>query len=74
MNDAVNHPNHYTKGNIECIDAIESATTDLKGIEAVMTGNVIKYMWRWNGKNGLQDLQKAQKYLEMLIEKVKARG
>lgn len=30
--DVVNHPSHYTKGNIECIDAIDSATTGKSGI------------------------------------------
>lgn len=58
MNDAVNHPSHYTQGNIECIDAIEAATAELTGIEAVCTGNAIKYLWRWKQKNGVEDLKK----------------
>lgn len=33
--DVVNHPSHYTKGRIECIDAIDSATVGKSGIEAV---------------------------------------
>lgn len=69
----VDHPSHYTKGNIECIDAIEEATKDLKGIRATDTGNVIKYMWRWKYKNGLEDLKKAQWYLNHLIEKEEKR-
>jgi hypothetical protein len=68
--DSVNHPSHYTKGGIECIDAIESATHDLTGAEAVLTGQVIKYLWRWKWKNGTEDLQKAKWYLDRLIEKV----
>ena len=67
MQDKVNHPSHYTNGNIECIDAIEAATIGLKGIEAVCTANVLKYMWRWKLKNGTEDLLKAQWYLERLI-------
>ena len=65
--DRVNHPSHYTSGKVECIDAIESATINLRGIEAVCTANIIKYVWRWKQKNGTEDLRKAQWYLERLI-------
>ena len=65
--DNVNHPSHYTQGNIECIEAIEEATKHLRGIEATDTGNILKYMWRWNNKNGLEDLRKARWYLNHLI-------
>lgn len=68
MNDKVNHPSHYTSGNVECIDAIESATANLTGIEAVCTGNAIKYLWRWKQKNGVEDLRKAKWYISRLIE------
>ena len=67
----VNHPVHYTSGKVECIDAIESATGELTGIEAVCTGNIIKYVWRWKFKNGVEDLEKASWYLNKLIEKKK---
>lgn len=65
--DTVNHPKHYTQGKIECIDAIESAVSELSGLDAVCTANVIKYVWRWKHKNGSQDLRKAQWYLNKLI-------
>ena len=65
--DMVNHPAHYTQGNIECIDAITEATKFLRGIEAVDTANILKYVWRWNNKNGLEDLRKARWYLNHLI-------
>lgn len=65
--DNVNHPAHYTGGKVECIEAIEAATNSLNGIEAVCTANVIKYMWRWRLKNGLEDLKKARWYLDRLI-------
>lgn len=68
-NDTVNHPAHYTKGKVECIDAIESAVTGLKGMEAVLTGNIIKYVWRWKHKNSAEDLRKAKFYLTRLIDK-----
>lgn len=63
----INHPPHYTAGKVECIDALEAATTGLKGIEAVCTANAIKYLWRWKHKNGVEDLRKAQWYISKLI-------
>ena len=68
MNDMVNHPEHYTSGNVECIDALESAVQGLPGNEAICAGNAIKYIWRYRHKNGLQDLQKAEWYLQRLIQ------
>ena len=70
----VDHPRHYTAGKIECIEAIEAATTGLEGLEAVCTANVIKYVWRWKRKNGLQDLEKAKWYLDRLIQVQAARS
>lgn|SRR5690606_18374532 len=66
--DKVNHPSHYTNGNIECIDAIEEATKHLTGIEAVCTANAIKYLWRWKLKNGTEDLKKAKWYIDRLLK------
>lgn len=67
-NEKINHPAHYCQGGIECIDAIEAATTNLTGIEAVCTANVIKYIWRWKEKNGAEDLRKAEWYLNRLAQ------
>lgn len=71
MSDNINHPAHYTQGGIECIDAIEAAVGELSGIEAVCTGNAIKYLWRWRKKNGIEDLKKARWYINRLIEREK---
>lgn len=71
IGDAVHHPAYYCKGGMECIAVIAAATCNLTGIEAVCTGNVIKYLWRWKEKNGLQDLMKAREYIDMLIREVK---
>lgn len=66
--DNVNHPAHYTAGGVECIDAIESALTCQKNpMQAWLTGQVLKYMWRWPLKNGKEDLRKARFYLDRLI-------
>jgi hypothetical protein len=70
VKDNVNHPSHYTQGAIECIDAIKEATKGLFGIEAVCTANIIKYVWRWKFKNGVEDLRKARWYLDRLIDEV----
>lgn len=70
--DAVNHPAHYTAGKVECIDALEAATSGLTGIEAVCTANAIKYLWRWKLKNGAEDLNKAKWYIDRLIQRVGA--
>lgn len=65
--DMVNKPRHYTAGGIECIEAIKAAIGGLKGIEAFYTGNAIKYLWRWKLKNGTEDLEKAKRYIDYLI-------
>lgn len=67
LEDSVNHPKHYTSGKVECIDAIESAVADLHGMEALLTGQVMKYVWRQHWKNGVEDLSKAEWYLKRLI-------
>jgi hypothetical protein len=66
--DMVNSPSHYTQGSVECIDAIAQVVKDLQGMEAMCTGNAIKYLWRWKHKNGVEDLKKAQWYLQRMID------
>lgn len=67
---AVNHPNHYTKGGIECINAIKASMTS-DGFMDYCKGNIIKYIWRWRDKGGIEDLQKTKVYLDWLIEAAK---
>ena len=66
-NNPVNHPAHYTNGEIECIDAIKSSM-DISSFRGYLKGNIIKYVWRYEHKNQIEDLQKAQWYLDRLIE------
>ena len=66
--DMVNHPPHYNKYGVECIEAIKSATGE--GFEYYLQGNVIKYLWRYRYKNGIEDLKKANWYLELMMEVV----
>ena len=69
--DMVNSPPHYNQTGIECIHAISAATD--KGFRYYLQGNVMKYLWRFDYKDKpLEDLQKAQWYLEKLIEEVMA--
>lgn len=65
MKDAIN-PDHYKQGDIECIDAIVSAVVNKKGIEAYCVGNIFKYLWRYESKNGIEDINKAVWYLNKL--------
>ena len=65
--DNVNHPNHYCQGGIECIKAIEASMTP-EEFQGYCKGNVMKYVWRFREKNGLEDLKKAQVYLGWMIE------
>ena len=68
IEDTVNHPSHYA-GEIECIDAIESSMTH-EAFCGYLKGNVQKYMWRYENKGGITDLEKAQWYLNKLISHV----
>jgi hypothetical protein len=62
--DMVNSPRHYNESGIECIDALEAMLGD--GFESYLQGNIAKYLWRYKYKNGLEDLKKAQWYLNKL--------
>ena len=66
MQDNVNHPKHYTKGKIEPIDFINA--NDLDYLE----GNIVKYIARYKYKGGVEDLEKAEFYLRMLIQREKS--
>lgn len=69
MNNPVEHPEHYTSGKIECIDALESMISAYNdAIDASLSWQVGKYIWRhpFKGKP-LEDLKKCKWYLERLI-------
>lgn len=63
LNDPVNHPKHYNShpSGVECIQVTEHMNFNI--------GNAVKYLWRYEGKNGLQDLKKAAWYVNREIER-----
>lgn len=67
--DNVNQPNHYKLDglDVEVLDIIKAVLTK-EQFEGFLHGNVIKYTLRTNKKNGVEDLEKAHKYLGWLIE------
>ena len=62
-------PDHYG-GEIECIQAIKASMSHQQFI-GFLKGNVMKYVWRFDRKNGVEDLEKAKVYLDWLIEEQK---
>jgi len=65
--DDVDSPSHYNQSGIECIDAIRAALGP-EGFKYYCQGNIIKYIWRYRYKNGVQDLKKDEWYLRELIK------
>ena len=69
MSEAVNHPKHYNAhpSGVECITVVEHMSFNV--------GNAMKYLWRADEKgNALEDLRKAQWYVQREIEKRTAAG
>lgn len=70
--DPVN-PQHYKNGGVECIEAIKSAVVGKDGFAGYLVGNLIKYVWRYESKGGVEDLEKGSWYLNKLIEHEKSK-
>jgi hypothetical protein len=62
----VERPQHYAFGGIEAIEGIEASMSS-EAFRGFCKGNVLKYVWRYESKNGLEDLEKAKWYLNQLI-------
>jgi len=65
----VTQPDHYNKGAIEAIEAIK-ASMHPQEYKGYLKGNCLKYLWRYEYKNGVEDLRKARVYLDWLIKEV----
>jgi len=71
--DMVNSPPHYNQSGIECISAIQAMLGP--NFKYYLQGNIMKYLWRFDYKlKPLEDLDKANWYLEKLREEVVADG
>lgn len=73
----VDHPVHYNSGGVECIDAMVSAF-GLDATVAFCKLNAFKYIWRagkkTDGANLKKDLEKAQWYINWIIQNTKDNG
>ena len=67
MSDNVNAPSHYCTGKFECIDVMEEVFGK-EAVEDFCICNAFKYLYRKNKKNGIEDIQKAQWYLNKYLE------
>ena len=67
--DIVNHPKHYNSYSREVIDTMQGSMTT-EEFKGYLKGNIMKYLTRYQFKNGVEDLKKAQWYLNKLTEVV----
>ena len=65
--DVINHPSHYESGNFECIEVMEE-TQGTEAVKDFCLCNAFKYLYRHRNKNGLEDVKKANWYLNKYIE------
>lgn len=65
--DVINHPSHYESGRFECIDVMEE-TQGTEAVKDFCLCNAFKYLYRHRNKNGLEDVKKANWYLNKYIE------
>jgi hypothetical protein len=72
--DAVNHPDHYNNGAIECIEYLKD-NMSWQGFTGYLEGNCKKYLHRWRyKKKPVEDLKKARWYLDRLITELETEG
>jgi len=67
VHDVVNKPKHYHQGGFDAIYVIRQKFS-LETLRGFFIGNIIKYILRFEHKNGVEDLKKARFYLDKLIE------
>ena len=60
--DNIKDPKHSSRWKIEPVQFM------MENEIPYAEGNVIKYIMRWRYKGGLEDLHKAQEYINLLIE------
>ena len=67
IQDNVNHPSHYKTGKYECIDVMIE-TQGIVAVQDFCICNAFKYLYRHNGKNAVEDIKKANWYLNKYLE------
>lgn len=67
--DNVKTPEHYTFGSVQLRDAWKACMSK-EALCGLFKGNILKYIWRYEHKNGVEDLKKARQYLDWLIEEL----
>lgn len=67
IEDIVNHPQHYERNGIECIDVMIE-TQGAEAVAAFCICNAFKYLYRWKHKNGVEDIKKAKWYIDKFLE------
>jgi len=73
VSDPVNHPDHYTSGSKEFLDIAKDFLSN-EQFKGALIFNIFKYLFRYERKNGIEDLLKAEFYLKRLIKLKKNRG
>ena len=71
--DVVHHPDHYNWKGEECLYLMRILSHGENPFDAVLKSNILKYLYREQKKNGLEDLKKARYYLDILINAREAR-
>ena len=73
--DNINNPQHYKLNglDIESIDVVRSVLGKEKFI-GFCKGNILKYLIREENKNGIEDVKKAQKYIDWLVEEMEGKN
>lgn len=69
--DKIKNVSHYQgKNGLEVFQVQESFIGNLAGMQAFRWCNVVKYILRFQKKNGIEDLKKARRYLDLMISEV----
>lgn len=63
----VNHPDHYSKCSLKCIEVMRIAFGDDVVYDFCMC-NAFKYLWRYKFKGGIEDLEKAEWYVDYTVK------
>ena len=72
IEEKIDHPAHYNLNNMKCSCGRQIECIDVTRHKSFVIGNAIKYMWRYEQKNGVEDLRKAIWYITDEIERLES--